>query len=260
MTFTTIEVYSDRAAGIVVLNRPGKHNAVSMQMMGEIAAALDAYEADETVRGVIITGSDIAFSTGADLDEALTIISPIDTLEYNRAWRSLTYRIEHLRKPVIAAISGHCITGGLELALCCDIRLAAENAKFAITSAKIGSVAGAGGTQRLPRVVGPSTAKELLFTARFIDAPEALQIGLVNQVVPTGHVVAAAQDMVDTFAARGPLSIAWMKTAVNTGLGMDLESALELEASLSAQAFATEDKAEGMHAFLEKRNAKFQGR
>lgn len=260
MKYELINVHVDGSAGVIVLNRPDTHNSISSQMRSEIVQALTDLEGDDAVRGVIITGNERAFSTGADLNEALSVKEGENLLRYYRGWRTLSYTIEHLYKPVIAAIEGHCITGGLELALSCDMRIAGETANFGITSSKIGSVAGAGGTQRLPRLVGPAVAKELLFTANFIKAEEALRIGLVNKVVPKGDTVASAKKMIEIFEDRGPLSIAWMKLAVNVGMNLDLESALDLEASLSGQAFTTADKEEGMRSFLEKRKAVFQGR
>lgn len=258
--YSTIQVTREGAAGIITFDRPKKLNAVSTQMMTEIAAALGELGSDVDVRAVVLTGSQRAFSTGADLDEAVTAVSTLEAFDYNHSWRRLTYAIEHLPKPVVAAISGHCITGGLEIAMCCDIRIATEDATFALTSSKIGSLAAAGGTQRLPRIVGTAVAKDLLFTSRFFGADEAFRIGLVNRVVPNGEVMKHALEYVADCAKNAPLSLALGKTAINTGVGLDLESGLDLEASLSAQAFATADKVEGMRAFLEKRSPNFTGR
>jgi enoyl-CoA hydratase/carnithine racemase len=255
-----VKVQNEKEVGIIVLDRPEKLNSMSFQMLSEIGDALEKLERENEVRAVILSGNEKTFSTGADLNEALDSKSGFDLLYYNRAWRKLTYQIEHLIKPVIAVVEGYCLTGGLEIAMCCDIRIVGDKSTFGITSSKIGSVAGVGGTQRLPRLIGPAMARELLFTSNFIGAEEALRIGLVNRVVPSGTALQAAREMVSVIATRAPLSIAWMKTAVNTGMNLDLESALDFEASLSAQAFATSDKEEGMRAFLEKRLAKFQGR
>jgi enoyl-CoA hydratase/carnithine racemase len=174
--------------------------------------------------------------------------------------RAANAALERCPKPVIAAISGFCLTGGLELALACDLRVAAESARFGITSSRIGTVAGMGGTQRLPRLVGPARAKELLFSAEFIDAREAWRIGLVNRVVGDGAEVDAAEALARVFAERAPLGLAYAKTAVDVGLTMPLEAALAFEIGLTAQLYTTEDKAEGIRAFLEKRPAEFRGR
>jgi enoyl-CoA hydratase/carnithine racemase len=259
MGYDTIQVSRDGAAGLITLNRPEKLNAISFALLRELSLAVAELEDDPDIRGIVLTGSRKAFSTGADLAEAVLVDTGQKFMPYNRLWRAATYAMEHCRKPIIAAVSGYCLTGGLEIALACDIRLAAPNAVFGITSAKIGSVAGSGGTQRLPRLVGPAVAMEMLFTARFVDAGEAASVGLVNRVVTDGDVVDAAKEMVGVFARRGPLSLAWMKMAVHTGLNLDLESSLDLEAILSASAFGSEDKTEGMNAFLEKRDPVFRG-
>jgi enoyl-CoA hydratase/carnithine racemase len=195
-----------------------------------------------------------------DLDDIAGVSSVADTHRVLGVFRDANAALERCPKPVIAAIAGWCLTGGLELALACDVRVAADNAQFGITSARIGSVAGAGGTQRLPRLIGPGRAKELLFAAEPIDAREADRIGLVNRVVPLGQEVPAALALAELFARRAPLSLWFAKTAVNVGLTMPLDAALAFEAGLTAQLFTTEDKAEGMRAFLEKRAAEFRGR
>jgi enoyl-CoA hydratase/carnithine racemase len=259
MHYETIKVEIDGPSGTITFNRPDKLNAVSFGVLRDLGAALAELEDDAQVRGIILTGSDKAFSTGADLSEAVTVDTNVKFISYSRLWRGVTYAMEHSRKPVIAAVSGHCLTGGLELALACDLRLAAENAVFGITSSKIGSVAGAGGTQRLPRLVGPAVAMEMLFTARFLDAQEAVAVGLVNRVVTGQTVLEAARELVEVFATRGPLSLAWMKLGVHAGLNIDIESGLDLESVLAAMAFTSKDKVEGMTAFLEKRAPVFRG-
>jgi enoyl-CoA hydratase/carnithine racemase len=256
--YTTMKVEADGASGVITLHRPQKLNAVSFDLLREIPRAVAELEEDNAVRGIVITGSEKAFSTGADLSEAVTVDTSVKFMTYNKLWRAATYTMEHSPKPIIAAIDGYCLTGGLELAMAADVRIAGKRAKFGITSSKIGSVAGAGGTQRLPRLVGPAVAMELLFSARHIDADEAAKIGLVNKVVD-GDVLAEAKAMVNVYAERGPLSIAWMKLAVHAGVNSDIESALDLEAVISGMAFSSKDKAEGMTAFLEKRDPKFTG-
>jgi enoyl-CoA hydratase/carnithine racemase len=256
--YSTLKVSRDGASGVIEFNRPEKLNAISFALLDELPVAIGELESDGTIRGIILTGSEKSFATGADLSEAVTVDTPQKFMLYNRQWRTATYSMEHCLKPVIAAINGYCLTGGLELAMACDIRLASPTAVFAITSSKIGSVAGAGGTQRLPRLVGRAVAMELLFTARNVDAQEAAAIGLVNRVVAT-DVVQAAKEMVEVIATRGPLSVTWMKIGVQTGMDIDIESSLDLEAVLSGAAFVSKDKAEGMTAFLEKRDPVFKG-
>ena len=194
-----------------------------------------------------------------NLTEAVKVKSAVDGTEYFNCWHQLCESLETLRLPVIAAIEGFCITGGLELALACDVRVAAEGSIYAITSARIGTVAGAGGTQRLPRLVGPSKALHLLMSAATIDGTEALRIGLVDRLVPKGGALEAALEWAAVYAERAPLSVAFAKRAVHRGMQMDLTSALEFETMLVTTVYGTADKQEGISAFLEKRTAKFTG-
>jgi enoyl-CoA hydratase/carnithine racemase len=248
------------ATALVTLNRPERHNALSLDLLGHLQAALRALGADDGVRVVVLRGNDRCFSTGMDLDDLAGVSAVAETQRALGVFRDANAEIERCPKPVIAAIAGWCVTGGLELALACDVRVAAETARFAVTSARIGTVAGAGGTQRLPRLIGPGRAKELLFSAEPIDAAEALRIGLVNRVVPAGREVEAALDMARLFARRAPLGLWFAKTAVNVGLTMPLEAALAYEMGLTAQLFTTADRAEGLRAFRERREADFRGR
>ncbi len=244
----------------VTLNRPEKYNALTLELLRRLQAVVGDLGQEEATRVVILRGSEKFFSTGVDLDDLSTVASVADTQRVLAVIRDTNAALERCPKPVIAAIAGYCVTGGLELALACDVRVAADNAKFGITSARIGTVAGAGGTQRLPRLIGPGRAKELLFSAEFIDAREADRIGLVNRVVPLGQEVETAVRMGELFATRAPLSLWFAKTAVNVGMTMPLDAALAFEIGLTAQLFTTEDKAEGMRAFLDKRRAEFRGR
>ena len=248
------------ATALVTLNRPEKHNALSLDLLGRLQAILRDLGADAGVRVVIVRGNERCFSTGMDLDDLAPVKGVADTQRILGLVRDANAAIERCPKPVIAAIAGWCLTGGLEMALACDVRVAAETARFGITSARIGTVAGAGGTQRLPRLIGPGRAKEMLFSAEPIDAAEALRIGLVNRVVPAGQEVEAAMEMARLWAHRAPLSLWFAKSAVNVGLTMPLEAALAFEIGLTAQLFTTEDRREGLRAFQEKREAEFHGR
>lgn len=248
------------AVALVVLNRPEKHNALSLALLQQLESAIGALGEDAAVRVVIVRGNERCFSTGMDLDDLAGVSGIADTQRALGVFRDANAAIERCPKPVIAAIAGWCLTGGLELALACDVRVAAESARFGITSARIGTVAGAGGTQRLPRLIGPGRAKELLFSAEPIDAAEALRIGLVNRVAPAGTEVEAALDMARVFARRAPLSLSFAKSAVNVGLTMPLDAALAFEIGLTSQLFTTDDRAEGLRAFKERRDAEFRGR
>lgn len=247
-------------AAIVTFNRPDKQNALSAAVLRAIDEQLAALDGDVDVRGVVLTGNQKVFSTGGDLKEALEIKSIADTRAWLEAFQRANARIESLSKPVIAAINGYCVTGGLELALCCDIRIAGTGAQFGVTSSRIGTVAGAGAPARLARLVGPAWAKEMLFSGNFIDADTALRIGLVSEVVAPDAVLGNALAKIDIYAQRAPLSICYAKMAVNNGLQMGLESALHYERQLTTTLFTTEDKQEGMAAFLEKRAPDFKGR
>ncbi|MGA8057516.1 MAG: enoyl-CoA hydratase/isomerase family protein, partial [Candidatus Binataceae bacterium] len=192
MGFETIIAQQAGPSFIVTLNRPHRRNAVDLQMMEEIIAAARQAEDEPTVRALIITGGKEYFSAGADLNDALAVKSPAASAGYFGRWHRLNATLENLGKPVIAAIEGFCMTGGCEMALACDIRVAGEGASFAITSSRIGTVPGAGGTQRLPRIVGIAKALELMFSAETIAAAEAYRIGLVNRLVPAGGALKEA--------------------------------------------------------------------
>jgi len=248
------------SAALLTLNRPDKHNALSFELLTRLQAITRELGEDTSVRVLIVRGNDRCFSTGMDLDDLSGVNGVADTQRALGVARDANAAIERCPKPVIAAIAGWCLTGGLELALACDIRVAALNARFGITSARIGTVAGAGGTQRLPRLIGPGRAKEILFSAEPIDAQEALRVGLVNRVTPAGGEVDAALEMARLWARRAPLGLWYAKQAVNVGLTMPLEAALAFEIGLTTQLFTTEDRSEGLRAFHEKREAKFRGR
>lgn len=260
MAYSTLRVRRERAAAVIELHRPERMNALSLELLGELEAELDRADTDASVRVVVLTGSERAFSTGVDLNEVVAATEIGDSLRFLGRLRRANTTIETLSKPVVAAIRGYCLTGGLELALACDLRFAASDARFGVTSAKIGSVAGMGGTQRLPRLIGASRAKDLLLTGRFLEADEALSAGLVDRVVEPERVVDEALEWADACAEQAPLAVWLAKYGVNVGLNVDLTSALDLEALLTTLAFGTEDREEGVRAFLEKRRASFQGR
>lgn len=246
-------------AVIVRINRPEKRNALSAEVLKALDERLAELDEDPKIRGIVLTGNDKVFSTGGDLKEGLALQTVPEIRNWLENFRRANARIESISKPVVAAINGFCLTGGLELALCCDIRVAGTGSQFGITSSRIGTVAGAGATQRLARLIGPEWTKELLFSGDFIDAQTALRIGLVSEVVDPERVLARALARVGAYAQRAPLSVAYSKLAVNTGLQMDLESALHYERQITATLFTTHDRKEGMAAFLEKRAPHFKG-
>ena len=260
MQFETLKTEHEGASFVITLNRPNRRNALSIQCMDEIVAAVRVAESDTAARAIILTGGGEYFSAGADLTEAIRVKTASDGVDYFRRFHRLCDALETLGKPVLAAIEGFCMTGGLELALACDIRVGAKGSTYAITSSRIGTVAGAGGTQRLPRIVGTANALEILFAAEPMPAEEAHRIGLINRLTPKGGALAEAKRMAQIFGKRAPLSLAFAKRAVHRGMQMDLASGLELETFLVSAIYSTEDKQEGISAFLEKRDAKFQGR
>ena len=252
--YETILVATTGSACVITLNRPERRNAISLRLMQELVDALTG----AATRSVIITGGVEWFSAGRDLKES-SKSSPEQREQARLAWRRVTDTIESLDKPVVAAIEGHCLTGGLELALACDIRVAGEGASFGITSARLGSIPGFGGTQRLPPLIGVSRALEILFSANPIEVEEAFRIGLINRKAAKGAALVEALAMVEVFSERAPLSLATMKQAVRQGMAMELPAALDHEQKLGATLAGTADRAEGMAAFREKRKPRFQG-
>jgi enoyl-CoA hydratase/carnithine racemase len=259
MTYDSISVSREGAAAILRLNRPKQRNAINISTLDELSAALAEADHDKAVRGVILTGNEKIFSAGADLNDALKIDSAEKGMAYFNRWHRLCNALESLSKPTIAAIEGNCMTGGFELSLACDLRVASHSASFTITSSRIGTVAGAGGTQRLPRIVGRAHALEIMFAAEPFSAEHAYRIGLVNRLVSNGDAVSEAKRMVELYATRAPMSLALVKRAVYRGMDVDLASGLELETFLVTTIYGTDDKKEGISAFLEKRPAKFRG-
>jgi enoyl-CoA hydratase/carnithine racemase len=259
---TTEPIVTERSAAALVIrfNRPDRRNAISVQVMEKMLAVFADVDRDPAVRGVIITGGDEYFSAGADLREVPALMGqPGTAVEYMALWRKLHAAIENLSKPVIAAIEGFCLTGGFEMAMACDLRIAGEGSSFGITSAQIGTVPGSGGTQRLPRIVGIANALEILFAADPIDAQHAFRIGLLNKLVARGGALAEAKAWVELYDQRAPLSLKLLKRAVYAGMQMDLADAIEYESFIVTTIYQTKDRGEGINAFLEKRKPRFLG-
>ena len=260
MTDDILLIENRPPAVILTLNRPDARNALSSELLARLRNAMLEAEQNPEVRGVVLTGNDKFFSAGADLKEAMQNHTPLEIGRWLDHFTELNRTIERLSKPVIAAINGHCMTGALEVALACDIRYAGTGAKFAITSSRIGTVAGAGGTQRLPRQVGLQRAKDILMSGEVFDAAAAKDYGIVLDIFEPHEVVDKALARIAVYAERAPLSVWFAKKAVNVGMQMDLEDAIELEQSMVAHLYSTEDRIEGITAFLEKREAKFKGK
>jgi enoyl-CoA hydratase len=244
----------------VTVNRPEKYNALNRPTIAELEQCITEIERDGGVRAVIVTGAgEKAFVAGADINE-LASLDPVAAQQHATRGQRLFTRIEHLGKPVIAAINGFALGGGLELAVACSIRVASENAKLGQPEVKLGIIPGYGGTQRLPRLVGKGAALALLLTGEPVSAQEAYRIGLVEQVVPAAKLLPAARQWTAKMLANGPLALSLCLAAVHGGLEMPLDEAMAFEAAQFGLSCATEDMREGTRAFLEKRKAEFRGR
>lgn len=244
----------------ITIDRPDALNALNSDVLSQLKDAVDEVKADEDVRVVIITGSgEKAFVAGADIKEMLGK-TPLDMRKFTILGHEVMNSIANIEKPVIAAVNGYALGGGLELALACDIRIASENAKLGVPEVKLGIFPGFGGTQRLTKIVGKGRAAELIFTGKMISAKEAVSIGLVNKVVPLEDLIREADAMAQEIAKNGPIGVGLAKSAINRALETGLEDGLAYERELVSLTFSTEDKEEGMKAFLEKREANFKGR
>jgi enoyl-CoA hydratase len=246
--------------GVLTVNRPDKLNALSNELTVELERFLDEAEKDDDLRVLVITGAgEKAFVAGADINE-LVVRDGVMGRDVSRFRQELFARIENLPIPVIAAVNGYALGGGLELALACNIRIASEKAQFGAPEVKLGIIPGDGGTQRLPRLVGLGRGMELILTGDFIDASEAHRIGLVNRVVPPEELMENVMGLAKKIASRPPLAVKYAKEAVNRSQEGDTASGYALESYLHALSCTTEDKDEGVAAFLEKRKGKFKGK
>jgi len=258
MSYQMILYEKEEGVAVITLNRPEKLNAVNVKMRDELLQALNDAAKDGEVRVVIVTGGTEVFCAGADLKDPPTPKSLWDKLSPKRTY-GYYHLIEDMGKPVIAAIAGYCMGGGLELACTCDIRIAAENAMLGDAHSRIGVIGGGGSTQRLPRLIGIAKAKELIFSGEPVDAREAERIGLVNKVVPTESLLAEARKLADLYKQRPPVVLKLVKAAINDGMQMSMAQGLDYEAKCATLVSFTEDFEEGRKAFLEKRKPVFKG-
>jgi len=245
---------------VLTLNRPKVMNSFNFALLNSLKEQVDALKFNTNVRVVIITGAGRkAFCAGADLKERTTF-DELQVKEFIFTIRNLFTSIENLNKPVIAAINGVALGGGTELALACDIRIAAMNASMGLTETRLAIIPGAGGTQRLPRLIGRGKAKELIFTGRRVDAREALQIGLVNQIYDPESLLTECQKMAAMICETGPIAIEQAKYAINYGLETDLHTGLGIESNAYWVTIPTEDRLEGLAAFQAKRKPVYKGK
>jgi len=239
------------------LNRPQVRNALNLEVRSRLAAEVTAHAADPDIRCLIMTGSDVAFAAGADIGE-MADAGPVEVMARNvqKYWRA----IMDCPKPMIAAVEGFALGGGLELALCADIIVAGEGARLGLPEVKVGILPGGGGTQKLARLIGRQRAMLLLMTGRLFGAAEAHAMGVISEVAPTGQALTRALEIAREIAAMPPISVMQIKEIVNAGLNAPLDTALMLERKALLVQFATRDQKEGMKAFLEKRKPKFEGK
>jgi enoyl-CoA hydratase len=257
MTFQNILVETHDKVGLIRLNRPKALNALNSELIGELNAALDVFEADPKIGCIVLTGSDKAFAAGADIKE----MQPKSYMDaYLEDFITHWERLPRARKPIIAAVAGFALGGGCELAMMCDFILAADNAKFGQPEIKLGVIPGVGGTQRLTRFVGKSKAMEMCLTGRMMDAAEAERSGLVSRIVPAGELVEEALKTAATIAALSLPSVMMAKECINRAYEMTLAEGVRFERRVFHSLFAVADQKEGMTAFIEKRPPNFTNR
>jgi enoyl-CoA hydratase len=244
----------------VTLDRPDVHNAMNQAMRSDLTRCFEELVTDEDVKVIVVTGAGArAFSAGADIRE---FVEPLVPVKFREQRRRLDFRqaMDRCPQPIVAAINGFALGGGLELALACDIRIAAADATLGLTEVNLAIIPGGGGTQRLPRLVGRGKALEMILTGARLPAEEALRIGLVERVVPVGEALKAATELAHTIAAKAPVALRYAKEAVVKGLELPLADGLRLEGDLSTLLRTTEDRVEGARAFLDKRAPRWTGR
>jgi len=241
---------------LVVMNRPKAMNALNNKTLQELNQIIECVKHDKRIGGVVITGEGKAFVAGADISQ-MKDYKAEEGRDYAEMAQDVFNSIEALGKPVIAAVNGYALGGGCELAMSCDIRIASDKAIFGQPEVNLGVIPCFGGTQRLSRLVGTGVAKELIFTGRMVKATEAKSIGLVNQVVDLETLINASIEMMQVILEKAPMAVKYSKIAINEGYDLTLRKALELEKDLAALTFSSDDKDEGMAAFLEKRKAIF---
>jgi enoyl-CoA hydratase/carnithine racemase len=258
-TGTHMSLTIEESIATLTLNHPPV-NALTPELLAELETRVEALAADESVKAVVITGAGRVFVAGADIHVLARIASSREGAEMALGGQAILNKIEALDKPVIAAINGACLGGGLELALCCHIRLAAEGARLGLPEITLGIMPGFGGTQRLPRLIGRSKATELILTGDIISAHEARTLGLVSHVMPPDDLLRHAHGLARRIAAKGQVAVRAALQAIHQGEALGLHEGLSLEARLFGRLCETEDKKEGLAAFLEKRQPRFKDR
>ena len=259
MDFKNLTIAKEENVAVLTINRPKALNALNTELLNELDKAIDVLKKEDDVFVIIITGEGKAFVAGADIGE-MRDMSPEEAREFAILGSRIFRKIELMDKVVIAAVNGFALGGGCELALCCDIILGGEKAKFGQPEVGLGICLGFAGTQRLPQLVGVKKAKELIFTGDIIDVEEAGRIGLVNHVISQDELMTKAIEMAKKIASKGQIAVRYAKIAINRGIGTDMDTGNAIETDLFALCFANEDQKEGMTAFLEKRKAVFKNK
>jgi enoyl-CoA hydratase len=260
MSYETITLEVRDSVAFVTVNRPDKLNALNATVVTELASAAGEIASRDDIAGAVITGAGPkSFVAGADIGE-LAPLAPFEAKAVALKGQEMCRKVETCGKPVVAAVNGFALGGGCELAMACHVRIASEKARFGQPEVKLGLIPGYGGTQRLPRLVGKGRALEIILSGRMVGADEALQMGLVNKVVAPESVLEEAEKLLRGILAMGPIAVRLAIEAVDQGFDMSLEDGLKLEADLFGLVAASEDKAEGTKAFLEKREPEFKGR
>ncbi|MGB4019375.1 MAG: enoyl-CoA hydratase-related protein [Syntrophomonadaceae bacterium] len=257
MTFNHIVLDVNKHVATLTLNRPKVLNALNRAMVDEIDQTVDIIARSSDIRVVVLTGAGKHFAAGADVNDMANMV-PEEARNF--AFSSTFNKLESLPQPVIAAVKGYALGAGFEIALAADIRLAGSSARFGLPEINLGIMPGAGGTQRLPRIIGCAQAKEIIFLGDNIDAAAALELGLVNRVVEDEALLDEALKMAEKISSKPPLALRMVKRTVNTGINLGIKAGTELEAIAWSDLFATQDQKEGMRAFLDKRKPEFNGR
>ena len=257
--FETLKYEVKDGIAYVTVNRPKSLNALSKEVLSELRAAFAKVDADPEAKVAILTGEGRAFVAGADISQMVDLTG-IDGQEMMKQGAAVMEFIENISKPVIAAVNGFALGGGCELAMACDIRIASQQAKFGQPEVNLGIIPGFGGTQRLPRLVGKGMGKYMMMTAEMIDAETALRIGLVEKVVPAEELISACEAVANTIMGKAPIAVKAVKIAVNNGIMLDVKTGVALEGEACAAPFCSDDRVEGMRAFLEKRPANFENK
>ncbi|MCY6369764.1 short-chain-enoyl-CoA hydratase [Clostridium ganghwense] len=253
MEFKNVMLEKEGNLAIVTINRPKALNALNSETLKELNMVIDTIENDEEVLAVILTGSgEKAFIAGADISE-MKDLGVIEGRKFGALGNKVFRKLETLEKPVIAAVNGFALGGGCELSMACDMRLASTKAKFGQPEVTLGITPGFGGTQRLARIVGMGIAKELIYTANIIKAEEAYRIGLVNKVVEPEQLLDEAKKLANKIASNAPIAVSLCKQAINRGMQVDMDTAINIEAEVFGECFSTEDQKDAMVAFVEKR-------